>query len=44
MVYVCENSGYGELSAARLVVSVPDISARAAGYGIPGITVGGQAS
>ena len=42
MVYVCENSDYGELSAARLVVSVPDISARAAGYGIPGITVDGQ--
>ncbi len=42
MVYVCENNGYGELSAARLVVSVPDISARAAGYGIPGVTVDGQ--
>jgi pyruvate dehydrogenase E1 component alpha subunit len=42
VVYVCENNGYGELSAARLVVSVPDISARAGGYGIPGITVDGQ--
>ena len=42
VVYVCENNGYGELSAARLVVSVPDISARAAGYGIPGVTVDGQ--
>jgi pyruvate/2-oxoacid:ferredoxin oxidoreductase alpha subunit len=42
VVYVCENSGYGELSAVRLVVSVPDISARAAGYGIPGVTVDGQ--
>ena len=42
VVYVCENNGYGELSAARLVVSVPDISARAASYGIPGVTVDGQ--
>jgi TPP-dependent pyruvate/acetoin dehydrogenase alpha subunit len=42
VVYVCENNGYGELSAARLVVSVPDVSARAASYGIPGVTVDGQ--
>jgi len=42
IVFFCENNGYGELSAARLVVSVPDISVRAAGYGIPGVTVDGQ--
>lgn len=42
VVYVCENNGYGELTAASEVVSVEDISMRAAGYGIPGVTVDGQ--
>jgi acetoin:2,6-dichlorophenolindophenol oxidoreductase subunit alpha len=42
VVFLCENNGYGELSAASLMVSVPDVSMRAAGYGIPGITVDGQ--
>lgn len=41
-VYVCENNGYGELTATRDAVSVEDISIRAAGYGIPGVTVDGQ--
>ena len=36
VVYVCENYGYGELSAARLVVSVPDISARRPATASPG--------
>src|SRR5580658_1949112 len=42
VVFVCENNGYGELSAASVMVSVPDVSMRAAGYGIPGATVDGQ--
>jgi pyruvate dehydrogenase E1 component alpha subunit len=42
VVYVCENNGYGELTAASYAVSVQDVSARAAGYGIPGATVDGQ--
>ena len=42
VVFLCENNGYGELSAASLMVSVPDVSMRAAGYGIPGVTVDGQ--
>lgn len=42
VVFLCENNGYGELSAASLVVSVPDVSMRAGGYGIPGVTVDGQ--
>jgi acetoin:2,6-dichlorophenolindophenol oxidoreductase subunit alpha len=42
VVFVCENNGYGELSAAGVMVSVPDVSMRAAGCGIPGATVDGQ--
>lgn len=42
VVFLCENNGYGELSAATLMVSVPDVSMRAAGYGLPGVTVDGQ--
>jgi pyruvate dehydrogenase E1 component alpha subunit len=42
VVYVCENNGYGELTAASYAISVENVSARAAGYGIPGTTVDGQ--
>ena len=41
-VYVCENNGYGELTAVGKTMSVEHVSERAAGYGIPGITVDGQ--
>ena len=41
-VYVCENNGYGELTAVDNTMSVEHVSERAAGYGIPGITVDGQ--
>ncbi len=42
VVYVCENNGYGELTPTSYAVSVETISARAAAYGIPGVTVDGQ--
>ena len=42
VVYVCENNRYGELTAASEAISVEDVSARAAAYGIPGKTVDGQ--
>ena len=42
VVYVCENNGYGELTAVQNTMSVEHVSERAAGYGIPGITVDGQ--
>ena len=42
VVYVCENNGYGELTAAHDTLSVDKVSARAAGYGMPGVTVDGQ--
>ena len=41
-VYVCENNGYGELTAAHKTMAVELVSERAAGYGIPGVTVDGQ--
>lgn len=42
VVYVCENNGYGEMTATRDAVSVENISVRAAGYNMPGVTVDGQ--
>ncbi|HLY82762.1 MAG TPA: thiamine pyrophosphate-dependent dehydrogenase E1 component subunit alpha [Acidimicrobiales bacterium] len=42
VVYVCENNGYGELSSTSSVCSVDNISQRAAGYSMPGVTVDGQ--
>jgi pyruvate dehydrogenase E1 component alpha subunit len=42
VVYVCENNCYGELTAASYAISVDNVSTRAAGYGIPGVTVDGQ--
>lgn len=42
VVYVCENNGYGELTAAKDAISVEDISVRAVGYDMPGLTVDGQ--
>lgn len=42
VVYVCENNGYGEMTAAADVLSVKDVSTRAVGYDMPGVTVDGQ--
>lgn len=41
-IYVCENNGYGELTAAHKTMAVEEVSERAAGYGMPGVTVDGQ--
>ncbi len=41
-VYVCENNGYGELTAAHKTMSVEHVSERAGAYDIPGVTVDGQ--
>jgi pyruvate dehydrogenase E1 component alpha subunit len=38
-VYVCENNQYAESLPARNAFAVEDISARAAGYGMPGVRV-----
>ena len=42
IVFICENNGYAMFTPAQDVTSVADISARAAGYGIPGVTVDGM--
>jgi pyruvate dehydrogenase E1 component alpha subunit len=42
VVYVCENNGYGEMTATRNAVAVEHIADRAAGYNMPGETVDGQ--
>jgi pyruvate dehydrogenase E1 component alpha subunit len=41
VLYVCENNGFAESTPASYATSVPHIAERAAGYGIPGVTVDG---
>jgi pyruvate dehydrogenase E1 component alpha subunit len=41
-IFFCENNGYAATTSAASTTSVADISARAAGYGIPGVVVDGQ--
>jgi 2-oxoisovalerate dehydrogenase E1 component alpha subunit len=41
IVFVCENNSYAISVPIRLQMANPDVSARAAGYGIPGVTVDG---
>jgi 2-oxoisovalerate dehydrogenase E1 component alpha subunit len=41
IVFVCENNSYAISVPIRLQMANPDVSARAAGYGIPGTTVDG---
>lgn len=42
MLYVCENNLYAQSTSAKDTLSVDDVSARAAGYGIPGVIVDGN--
>jgi acetoin:2,6-dichlorophenolindophenol oxidoreductase subunit alpha len=42
IVYVCENNGYAMFTPLHKVSGVIDIAKRAAGYGIPGVTVDGM--
>ncbi len=41
-IYLCENNGYAVSVPTSRSTSVPDISARAAGYGVPGVVVDGS--
>ena len=41
-VFVAENNGYAEATASAWSVSCEDISMRAAGFGMPGVTVDGH--
>lgn len=42
VIFLCENNLYGMTTAAADVLALPDVAARAAGYGMPGIIVDGQ--
>jgi acetoin:2,6-dichlorophenolindophenol oxidoreductase subunit alpha len=42
MLYVCENNMYAAQTAAAKTHALPDVAARAAGYGIPGVVVDGN--
>jgi pyruvate dehydrogenase E1 component alpha subunit len=42
VVFVCENNAYAEMSPITDFLRVPDIAARAAGYGMPGVVVDGH--
>jgi 2-oxoisovalerate dehydrogenase E1 component alpha subunit len=41
VIFVCENNGYAISVPIRLQMANPDVAGRAAGYGIPGVTVDG---
>lgn len=42
VIFVCENNGYALSTPFATTTSVPDISVRAVGHGIPGVTVDGM--
>jgi len=42
VIFVCENNLYANATPVALSLPVPDVAARAHGYGIPGTTVDGQ--
>jgi 2-oxoisovalerate dehydrogenase E1 component len=39
---VCENNGWSEMTPVSRIVPIEDLSARAAGYGLPGLSVDGN--
>ncbi len=41
-IFVAENNGYAEATAAKFSVACENISTRAAGFGMPGVTVDGH--
>ncbi|WP_352653006.1 dehydrogenase E1 component subunit alpha/beta [Mesorhizobium sp. M0659] len=42
VIYLCENNGYAITTSVAQSHGQPDIALRAAGYGMPGVTVDGQ--
>ncbi|TIN17367.1 MAG: thiamine pyrophosphate-dependent dehydrogenase E1 component subunit alpha [Mesorhizobium sp.] len=42
VIYLCENNGYAITTSLARSHGQPDIATRAAGYGMPGVTVDGQ--
>lgn len=41
VVFMCENNGWSEMTPISRIVPVEDLSARAVGYGLPGVSVDG---
>lgn len=41
-IFVAENNGYAEATSAKFSVACGDVSTRAAGFGMPGVTVDGH--
>jgi len=42
VIFFCENNGYAAVTPAVATHGQPDVSRRAEGYGLPGVTVDGQ--
>lgn len=42
VIFLCENNGYAVSVPLSGLMAVPDVAARAAGYGMPGVVVDGQ--
>ncbi|MBI2302950.1 MAG: thiamine pyrophosphate-dependent dehydrogenase E1 component subunit alpha [Armatimonadetes bacterium] len=42
VLFVCENNLYANSTPAAIALSEPDVAARAAGYGLPGVVADGQ--
>jgi len=42
MIYVCENNLWAAQTPSAQTLALPDVAARAAGYGIPGVVVDGN--
>ncbi|MHB0874767.1 MAG: thiamine pyrophosphate-dependent dehydrogenase E1 component subunit alpha [Anaerolineae bacterium] len=42
LVFLCENNLYAATTPASKTLALPDVAARAAGYGIPGVAVDGN--
>jgi len=42
VIFFCENNGYAAVTPATKTHGQPDVSRRAEGYGLPGVTVDGQ--
>jgi TPP-dependent pyruvate/acetoin dehydrogenase alpha subunit len=42
VIFLCENNGWGSSTSHQYACAVPDVSARAAGYGLRGVVVDGM--
>ncbi len=42
VIFLCENNGWASSTPHRYACAVPDVAARAAGYGLPSVTVDGM--